>query len=127
MRRIGITNQRGFTLLEVIVAVTILALGVTVVLQLFGGGLRSLGISRDYVTATGIVRGKMEEALVQGESGRGTLEERFSWSVEVTEEPAQNERMPAMQRIRATASWPSWRGNRSVELTTRRLLPGDTR
>jgi len=44
-------NRRGFTLLEVLIAVSILAIAVTVVMQIFSTNLRSLSYSEDHLKA----------------------------------------------------------------------------
>jgi len=59
-------NQRGFTLLEILVAFVILAVTVTVILQLFSANLKTLWMSDDYVTAATLADVKMREALESG-------------------------------------------------------------
>ena len=44
-------NKRGFTLLEVLVAVSILAIAVTAVMQIFSSNFRSLSYSEDHLKA----------------------------------------------------------------------------
>jgi general secretion pathway protein I len=53
----------GFTLLEVLVAMAILAIAVTVVFQLFSANLRSIAASEDYVKAAVRAELKMREIL----------------------------------------------------------------
>jgi len=56
-------RQGGFTLLEVLVATAILGITVTIVLQLFSAGLRTISISGDFVTAATRADAKMREVL----------------------------------------------------------------
>ena len=56
-------RSAGFTLLEVIVAIAILGLAITVVLQLFSANLRAISVSGDYVAATTRAEAKMREIL----------------------------------------------------------------
>ncbi|RYF08246.1 MAG: prepilin-type N-terminal cleavage/methylation domain-containing protein [Deltaproteobacteria bacterium] len=51
--------QRGFTLLEVLVALAIMGISLTVLLQAQGAALRSASRSRDMTVATLLARGKM--------------------------------------------------------------------
>jgi prepilin-type N-terminal cleavage/methylation domain-containing protein len=53
----------GFTLLEVIVAIAILGIAISVVLQLFSANLRAISISGDYVAAATRAEVKMREIL----------------------------------------------------------------
>lgn len=50
-KRTAATGADGFTLLEVLVAISLLAIALTVVFELFSGGLRSIRASEDYVRA----------------------------------------------------------------------------
>jgi general secretion pathway protein I len=53
----------GFTLLEVLVAFVLLATTVTIILQLFSSGIKTLSLSEDYATAVVMAESKMREVL----------------------------------------------------------------
>jgi len=44
--------EKGFTLIEVLVAVALLGIAVTVVIQLFSANLRAIASSEDYIYAS---------------------------------------------------------------------------
>ena len=58
-----VISQKGFTLIETLVAVMILAISLVVVMQLFSGGLKSNKVSNDYLYGIFHAREKMEELL----------------------------------------------------------------
>lgn len=63
-RRFLILNSRkGFTLLEVIIALALLGIAITVVLQLFSSNMRSISASEDYVYAASKAEARMREVL----------------------------------------------------------------
>ena len=55
------TSEDGFSLLEVIVALAIMAMGFVTILQLFSGSIRSVGMSEQYLKATTLAQSKMGE------------------------------------------------------------------
>lgn len=55
--------RRGFTLLEIMVALAIMSIALVTVMQLFSGSLRSAKVSYDYSLAVIGAKTKMEEAL----------------------------------------------------------------
>jgi general secretion pathway protein I len=66
--------EKGFTLLEVLVALALLGIAITVIIQLFSANLRALSASEDYVSAS--LRGAARmRALVDD----GELEEK-AWT-----------------------------------------------
>ena len=50
-------NNDGFSLLEVIVALAIMAMGFVTVLQLFSGSIRSVSLSEQYLKGTSHAHG----------------------------------------------------------------------
>ena len=124
--------QAGFTLLEVLVAFTILSLTLGVLLQLFGTGLRNAGISEDYTRAvlqaeSLLAAVGVEEPLEPGVRG-GELAPPFAWQSTVTpfiEEGLDMERLEAVgitpYLVTVEVSWTRGERTRSVVLDTLRL------
>jgi general secretion pathway protein I len=77
----------GFTLIEVVIAVAILAVGLTVIIELFAGGLRLVRVSEEYTKAVNYGRIKLEEMTVKSKmeegSEEGKFDETFRWQVGV--------------------------------------------
>lgn len=80
-------EQKGFTLIETLVAIMILAICLTVILQLFSGGMKAARISGDYTRAVFHAREKMEEILLIRKMEEGSAEGRFDdgygWAAEI--------------------------------------------
>jgi general secretion pathway protein I len=78
---------RGFTLIEVVVAMAILGIGITIILELFSGSLRLLRTSGEYTKAVNYARVKMEEITVKPTVNEGIEEGEFDgayrWQVDV--------------------------------------------
>lgn len=85
----GRGGQQGFSLLEVLVAVAILGIALTVVMQLFSANLRSIKASEDHVDASMRAEAKMREILDDEELGEKawteTTDEGYRIDVSVTE------------------------------------------
>ena len=117
--------SRGFTLLEVLVAMTILGLALVALLQLSAQGLRLLRLSEDYQDAVRLAdhlaRGA-EPAAEQVEAGdQGTLH----WERRVTLVPVPEELSPAAgprSRLYAVAVAVRWGRNRTLELASLRTV-----
>ena len=76
-------NQRGFSLIEVLVAFMILAMSLTVIYRIFSGGLRNVAVSEDYARAVLVAESQLSaigitEPLERGVSS-GEWGERFRW------------------------------------------------
>jgi len=80
-------RNRGFTLIEVVVAMAILGVGLIVIIELFSGGLRLGKVSEEYTKAVGYARMKMEEIAVTKDLAEGQEEGQFDndfrWQVGV--------------------------------------------
>ena len=60
-------TQRGFTLLEVLAAVAILGMALTVIMQLFSANLQGIAASDDYLAASMAAEAKMREVIARGD------------------------------------------------------------
>jgi general secretion pathway protein I len=121
-------GQRGFTLLEVLVAFVILALSLGVILHILSLSMRTTDSASAHQQALLLAESRMAElaALNELRSGRdqGRIDDRFDWSsrVERFDFPDQE---PAVEfqwvpyRIDVTVHWDP---NQELTLTTLRLV-----
>ena len=81
-------KRGGFSLLEVMVALSILGIALTVVIQLFSGGLKLARNSRDYTKAVLYAKQVMEEMAMQERLNEGVeqgdLADGYRWQVTVS-------------------------------------------
>lgn len=129
--------KQGFTLIETLVAISILGICLVIILQLFSGGLRSGKLSGDYTRAIFYAREKMEEALLAEnyteEILEGEFEDGFRWKIEktldVSEEEEIEKKMPfSIFIIKVSIRWPSGLHERHFEISTMKVaerLEGD--
>lgn len=79
--------NKGFTLIEVVVALAILGVGLAIIIELFSGGLRLGRTSEEYTKAANYARMKMEEISSQQDIEEGMKEGEFDngfrWQVNV--------------------------------------------
>ncbi len=81
-------THRGFALIEILVAVSILAISLVVIFQLFSGGLKSRKLSEQYARGVFHAREKMAEILLtpvltEGET-QGEFEDAYEWQAVIT-------------------------------------------
>ena len=85
--RTHISATTGFTLIEVTVALAILGIGLTVIIELFAGGLRLARTSEEYTKAVNYAGTKMEEIVskqkIEEGSEEGEFDDTFRWQVGV--------------------------------------------
>lgn len=128
-------SEKGFTLLEIMVALAILGIALTVILQQFSVGLKSARISREYTTALIHAREKLEEFCLlkelSEEEESGEFEDGYSWRVVVApfeEEEGKKEAsteflLLTMYTITSMVSWEAGSKEKKVELATVRIVP----
>jgi general secretion pathway protein I len=81
-------NAKGFTLIEVLVAFTILSISIGALLVAYAGGARNTAITRDYTKAVVMAESHMAETgisrLLSGPALEKGREGRFSWRKAIT-------------------------------------------
>lgn len=83
-------SKKGFTLIEILVAISVLSIALVVILQLFSGGLKSSRLADAYAIGVFHAREKMEEILLgtmfaEGVS-EGEFEDAYRWRSEIVRE-----------------------------------------
>lgn len=130
----------GFTLLEIVVAFTLMALIVAVLLRVFSGGLQGIGLAEQYSRATSIAESMLARvgADIELKPGttNGSVDERFNWTVSVqphvleeagaaeTPGATPSSALPvALMEVVVNVAWSEDGRDRQVKLTTLRTGP----
>lgn len=125
-------REQGFSLLEVLVAFMVLALTLTIIMQIFSGGLRNIGRSDDHTRAvllaesrlTELAASSLEPKELSGEAGN------FRWAGAITvagdellggAAPVEVNNPVALYKIQVNVSWGEAEKARQVALNTLRL------
>ena len=116
--------REGFTLLEVVVALAILAAGMLAVIDLFSGSLRLSEGARDVSAAQVYASQRMEEALLAPDPvpgiESGAFGEKYRWETRTTRELPEEDSPFREVRIRVIVSWGDGARERAVELVASR-------
>lgn len=110
-----LNKQRGFSLLEILIAFSILALSLGILLKIFTAGVNTAGVAEDYTAAVQIAESLMaktgtETPLQPGETD-GLDNEKYYWQVAVSpfQFVAENLDVSAMPvelfKVKVTVSW----------------------
>ena len=118
-------NARGFTLLEVLVALAILGIAIVASIQGFAQGLRLLKLSGDHQEAMLIADEKLRELVAPTEGREDGVQQRYQWSRTVTKVAT-----PELSDTPRPVQWAvfqlevqvRWDERREVKLTTLRTL-----
>ena len=127
------TNRKtgGYTLIEVLVAMSILAMTLTVIFRSFSTGLANVSVSRDYAEAVVLAESKLAEISVETglQPGQydGVVNDRFFWVALVERHSSppvsagEAERPVAAYRVNVDVEWMDHGRSRHVSLDTVRL------
>ena len=110
----------GFSLVEMVAALTIFSMGVLATMEIFVLCLRSTGTSANYSRAVFRAQAVMEETLIEGQlipgEDYGELDEELpdgEWTRQIIETDAEG-----LYEIRVVVSWSEHGKDRAFELTT---------
>ena len=123
-------NKRGAILLEALLAVTILAVALTAIMQCMLSGLRAAVVSAEYLRAASLLDSVMtEQFLTKPDSlaSRDDVEakepyERYKYSVRVSDENDPLFQDLKLKRLETSVVWPAGKGKRTLSAAL--LLPG---
>jgi general secretion pathway protein I len=120
-----VTSSRGFTLLEVLVALTILAVAIVALMQLSSQGLRLLHLSDDYQQAVVVADRVARATDVVEEGAESGQEGRFRWERHLRLVPVPEELTPGagpQLRLYALSVAVRWGRDRTLELASLRTV-----
>lgn len=131
--RIPKSKTKGFTLIEVVVAMAILGIGLIVIIELFSGGLRLARTSIEYTEAVNYARMKMEELgvkqTIEEGSEEGEFDNTFRWQVETKKvdilpiQTGTDYKAPVdLFQVKVKVFWKSGSKERSTALETYRTI-----
>ena len=124
--RLNKPNNDGFSLLEVIVALAIMAMGFVTVLQLFSGSIRSVSLSEQYLKGTTLAHSKLGELEVNNYSvteyeGIFPDEKNYRWQLQVSPHASplnSKEKNIQLSEVTLNVLWEDAGKTRDVEINT---------
>lgn len=134
-------RNRGFTLVEILVALVVLSIAAVSLLQSFAGGLRASDSARQQSYAMLLAQSKMAVVGVELPLTPGTVDgrfdERFTWQVTIAPDALSPDAEPELaggtggggspgevMNVTVTVSWPAGNPRSSINLTSARLDQG---
>ena len=119
-------GEGGFALIEILVAVSVLAISLVVIFQLFSGGLKSRQLSEQYARGVFHAREQMAEILLipdlsEGET-QGEFEDAYEWQAVITRvvsEEDEEKNLPVnLLNIRMRINWREGEKKKSFVIDT---------
>ncbi len=124
-------QQRGFSLLEILVAFSILSIMLGVLISIFSTGVRTAQLTGDYARAIQIAESLLTtasaEATFQEDERYGDIDETYSWIINiqrfVPEDETWNEEISPLlpYRIQVEVNWTGKVQERTVRLVSLRM------
>ena len=125
-----LSRDKGFTLIEILVAMAILGICLVTIMQLFSGGLKSSNVSDEYTRAIFHAREKMEEMLLAKELTEealaGDFGDGFEWNAEISRVQLSEEedaKIPVnTYTVKVQVQWSEGRHRKNFEISTLRTM-----
>jgi len=122
----------GFALIEILVAVSVLAISLVVILQLFSGGLKSRQLSEKYARGVFHAREKMAEMLIapgllEGET-QGEFEDDYKWQATINRviSDEDDEKLPVdLLNVEVRIIWYDGKKEKTFTIDTQKLVQKD--
>jgi general secretion pathway protein I len=131
IRKNKIKFQRGFSLLEILVAFSILSIMLGILLNIFSSGVRIAHVTGNYATAVQIAESLMAkvnfEIALQESQQQGIIDDLYQWQVTIEDyipdvEEWEPESNPVqLYKVLVNVSWQTGQKERSFVLTSLRL------
>jgi len=126
-------GQQGFSLLEILIAFSILALSLGILLKIFSGGVNTAVVAEEYTAAVQIAESLMAKTGVETRLQPGRTadieNEKYHWQVTVSPFEFNPDNVDLKTtttlffKVKVTVSWGEGGDNdRQVELTTLKLV-----
>jgi general secretion pathway protein I len=124
-----LNKQQGFSLLEILIAFSILALSLSILLKIFSAGVNTAVVAEDYTAAVQIAESLMaktgvETPLQEGQDS-GLENEKYNWQVDVSPFSFNPDNIDTttttavLFKVKVIVSWGNGDANdRQVKLTT---------
>lgn len=118
----------GFTLLEILVAVAIIGISLTVIIQLFSSNLRAISISKDYVHAVLKAEERMRELLEEENLSEGHYSEQTEdgYKIDIYISKFSRDKSENLQvdltQIDLSVSWTAVMKEKRFDLTTYKVM-----
>ena len=116
----------GFTLIEVLVALAIAALGLSLRMAATGSGLQNATVADQYIQATGRAQSRLAlvgRTVPVRKGDYSGIEGGFRWHIQIAAPLPRVGAGPALYPVTVTESWPSGAGQARVSLYSERLGP----
>ena len=124
--RLNKPSNDGFSLLEVIVALAIMAMGFVTVLQLFSGSIRSVSLSEQYLKGTTLAHSKLGELEVNNYrvtafEGIFPDEKNYRWQLQISPHTSplnSKENNIQLSEVTLNVLWEDAGKTRDIEIST---------
>ncbi len=136
MKTSKLSGQTGFSLLEILIAFSILSLSLGILLNIFSGGVKTAITAEDYTVAVQIAESLIAktgtEIPIKDHQSTGDQNEKYHWSLDIRPYTITGENIDPknasaeLYKVNATVEWGDGddaSDNRQLQIATLKLAP----